>query len=331
MPRFWALCVSVTLLYAGVVHAARKKPVEAMLKRAESLVARGDPSRAIAVLRRAMQHAPENPTPVARFAALVLPDVEDTRAWTPDAALIANATTVLTAIDEVAARDDSGVGARADSLYTERIWALALAQSHTAAIDVWTARDVRFSREHAQVGRQLAALAIRRDDLSAARRVLEACIRFNAEDDSLRSDLGAVELAAGNVSAAVSLFREVALAHPNDLDAQRDLAGATLADGDALSATGLLQATDGCLQLCDCALELTRAAITARQSEVAVGAAGDALRVCIASDPEPALWLATAEQLAGHIPQAHTAYRLALQRDPQSPRAHEGLRALGSN
>jgi len=325
------LCVALSLLSVSAVHAKGGRQLEALLRRATWLEEHGHHARAVSELRRAMISAPENPAPVARFAALALPGVNDPRAREPNPEVQADAETVLRAIEEVAARDDTGVGQRADSLYAERIWALALARSQAVAIELWLGRDVRISREHAAIGRQLAALAIHRDDLPTARSVLAACVRVDAEDQSLRSDLAAVELADGNAAAAVVLFRDVAMAHPDDVDAQRDLAGALLAAGDAWSAMELLRTTRACIQLCDCALELTRAAFTARQPNVAVEAAGWSLRGCPMTDPEPALWLGAAEQLAGHTPQASTAFRLALRRDPQSPRALEGLRTLSPN
>lgn len=324
-------CAALTLSFLSSTAAAGSGRVEVLLQRAQWLVEHGQSQRAVGLLRRAMQAAPESPTPVARFAELVLPDVSDARAWTPDAGLIAEANTVLDAIEHVAQRDDTGVGDRAESLYAQRIWALALAQSHTVAIEAWLGREVRLSRDHAELGRKLAALAIRRGDLEAARRALVACVGFNGEDSSLRSDLAAVELARGNGREALVLFRDVAVAQPGDLNAQRDLAGALLTEGDAITAMGLLRATAGCNALCDCALELTRAALAAQDADVAVEAAGHALRACTIDDPEPALWLATAEHLAGHTSQAMTAYRLALQRDPHSQRAQEALRALGAN
>lgn len=327
----WTLAVvcalGVALMCVQPV-AAKSARLEVMLTRAQWLADRGQVDRAVVLLRRAMQLSPEAPTPVKQFAALALPGPEDTRAWSPDARVIADALTVLRAIDEVASRDDTSVGERAQSLADERVWATALAQNVTAAIDLWLRRDVLMDRDHAELGRALAALAVRRDDLEAAARALENAVAFNAEDPSLRTDLAAVELARGDARTAMLLFRDVAVANPNDLNAQRDLAGALLATGDALTATGLLRATTGCQQSCDCALELTRAALVANEVATAVTSASHALRQCNDDDPEPALWLANAEQAAGHLAQAKTAYRLAAQRDPQSARAEQGLRSI---
>jgi len=312
----------------GSAQARNQASAEVLLKRAEALAADGQVLRALAMYRRAVQRAPHDPTPVARFAALALPAVDAPEAVTPTDAVRADAEFVLVATEQVAQRDDSGVGDRAARLEDVRLWALVFARSLTEAIEQWRAREVLLSHSHAQLGRRLAALSIRRGDLATAQALLRECVRLDPEDPTVRSDLAAVALARGNTSEALLLFREVAMANPGNLDAQRDLAGAYLSHGDAMTAVSVLAANSRCSQECDCALELARAAITARRYEVAIRAAGQALQRCDASDPEPLLWLALSEQGAGRQPQARAAYRLALRRDPSSPRALSGLQGL---
>lgn len=331
-PPVWLLVLllaSAIPVYGNAqAQTPRQASAEVLLKRADALAADGQMARALAMYRRAVQRAPHDPTPVARFAALALPAVDAPEAVTPTDTVRADAEFVLVAIELVAQRDDSGVGDRAARLEGVRLWALVFARSLTEAIEQWRRREVLLSHDHAQLGRQLAALSIRREDLATAQALLRECVRLDPEDPTVRSDLAAVALARGNTSEALLLFREVAMANPGNLDAQRDLAGAYLSHGDALTAVSVLAANSRCSQECDCALELARAAITAKRHEVAILAAGQALQRCDASDPEPLLWLALSEQRAGRLPQARTAYRLALRRDPISPRALSGLQGL---
>lgn len=310
------------------VHAQHRASAEGLLKRAEKLAAAGQITRALLLYRQAVQRAPHDPTAVARFAALALPDLDAPQALTPTETTRADAEFVLAAIEQVAQRDDSGVGDRAAQLEDVRLWALVFARSLTEAIEQWRAREVLLSHDHAKLGRRLAALSIRRDDLPAAQALLRECVRLDPEDPTVRSDLAAVALARGNTSEALLLFREVAMANPGNLDAQRDLAGAYLSHGDAMTAVSVLSTYSSCSEDCDCAMELARAAVTAKRFEVAIRAAGDALRRCDSRDPEPLLWLALSEQGAGRLTQARTAYRLALRRDPGSPRAQSGLQGL---
>ncbi len=318
---------------ASPLHAQtpRTRSNGVLLARAEWLLAHQRPAHAVAMLRRAIEREPRDPTAIQKLAQLVLPAFDDPRAITPDEALQRDAQFVIEAINRLAERDDSGVGDRADRLFAEHVTALVFARSLQDAVTLWSARDVRLDRTHADLGRRLAALAVARNQLPLAQRILELCLRSNAEDATLRSDLAAVALAQGRIREAVVLFREVAVAQPESLDAQRDLAGALLAEGDALTAMGLLHAARACTAVCDCALELIRTAIAARQHAIAIEAAGDALRRCDAGDPEPLLWLAFSEQQAGHPLQAKAAYRAALRRDPQSARAQAGLAGLGAN
>lgn len=322
----WVLWLALSI--PAYAQTPRRASAEVLLKRADALAAGGQVTRALAMYRRAVQRAPHDPTPVTRYAALALPAVDAPEAVTPTDTVRADAEFVLAAIERVAELDDSGVGDRAARLEDVRLWALVFARSLTDAVEQWRAREVRLSHDHALLGRRLAALSIRRDDLPTAQALLRECVRLDPEDAGVRSDLAAVALARGNTSEALLLFREVAMANPADLDAQRDLAGAYLSHGDATTAVAVLNTNAGCSQDCDCALELARAAITAKHFDVAIRSAGEALQRCNARDPEPLLWLALSEQRAGRLTQARTAYRLALRRDPSSPRALNGLQGL---
>lgn len=177
--------------------------------------------------------------------------------------------------------------------------------------------------------RRLAALAVHRGDLAAAERALVLARQVMPQDPEISAELGALRLARGRAHAALAPLREVLKRDQANLGARRDLAGALLASGRPAEALELLMAAgEACSQHTACLLDTARVALEGQRLEVAAEAALLALQQGPQGDPEPALLLAESRARQGRKDDAERAYREALRRRPNHPRARQGLSAL---
>jgi len=325
----------VAILSSRTVVAAQPAPpavspgsddrvLERMLARADLEFGRRRQRQALVLLRRAVVRAPTDARAPLRLAELLLPAELPER---PDAALLARAAEVRTAVE--AAANAPGVELTTQRrLQRHAAWARAVGGDRAGAVDLLATRCGRLDEDAAQLLRKLAAESARATLLADAESALTHATRCAATLIAPLAELGAVQLARGRTTQAIDTFREVVRRLPGDADALRDLAGALLADGQSRDALALYGAvTSLCPTQSRCQLDLARAALEAREPARSVSAAREALRLD-ARDPAPALVLAAAQLALNRRVEAAEAYRDALRRHPGDLRATEGLRAL---
>jgi Flp pilus assembly protein TadD len=299
--------------------------VERLLAAAERQVTAGRPGRALPLLRRAQRIDPGDARAAIRIAEIAL---ETLPATDPRAARDA-----LAALDAYLATPlrDPGEQPMRQRAQAARRSAIALGGEHGAAIDAALAAAGSQDERAAHELRGLATIAVQRGDLQRAQAALEGARRAMPQDPEVLADLAAVLVARGRAQEAVAVFEAVVARRPGDLDAIRDLAGARLAAGDARRAIALLDTVVVRLpDRADVRLDLARARLEAGDPEGAASAARESLERATSDDPEAALVLGQALVACGRRDEARSAYREALRRRPDSPRAREALRALES-
>lgn len=310
-----------------VVAQGQSDAIARLLAQADTLAERGRSRQAWRQLRRASRRAgAEDGRPAIALGELLPSEPRDPEAPWPDRAI--EARDALEAFLEAAPNaEDAPQAARL------RSWATALAGDHQAAIERAAGAIGLQDRESSALLRRLATLAVRRDDLHAARRALLAAHRAWPQGSDILSELGAVELALGRPGDAVERFGRILGRDPTDLDARRDLAGALVAAGRPEAAVELLSsATSAHPGEVDLWLELAWAAIEARAPETAERAAHRAIDALSADDGRGHTALGTALAARGQTEAAAAAFDEALRRDPDDLRARQGrdtLRAAG--
>lgn len=317
----WAALLG-PLLTPGVADAQEAR-VERWLAGAERAMERGRSSEALRLWRRAARRAPEDGRAVVRMASALpqgAPAVVNVEGALRARAL--EAQRLLDAHLEVAEGE-------AREARRARAWVEAVLGDHPGAIEAATGMAGLQDAESASLLRNLATLAVLRDDLPSAERALLAARRASPQDGEIHSELGALALARGAPERAVEHFGRALGRAPGDLDARRDLAGALLAAGRADEALGLLtRAIAAHPEAPALRLELARAALEAGQPDVAERAARQAVALLPTTDPRAHSLLGEAFAARDRPDLARAAFEEALRRAPRDLRARMGLDAL---
>ncbi|MCS6797898.1 MAG: tetratricopeptide repeat protein [Myxococcota bacterium] len=320
-----------TMCEAGQAFAQRdRRRLERLLATAERLATRGHRDEAVRWLERAAAADPADARAPMRLASLLLGPEETEIDPRPAGETVARARALAERLGTtITASSESTSSEASRALVRARARALAVAAALEEAIALVTRGAHRLDEADWRLLRRLAVVAIRRDELGAAERALEAARTSGDVSVETARDLAAVRLAQGRAGDALALLRELAARLPDDVELARDLAGAALAAGQAREAHARFAALAAAEpDDPDAWLDAARAALEAERPASAEAHARRALSVAAPHDPEPALLLGTALRLLGRRAEAVAAYRDALARDPTSARARQALEAL---
>jgi Flp pilus assembly protein TadD len=319
----------------GVSAAQPRDRTERVLARAEALIARDRARAAERLLTRALNRSPTDPRLACRLASLWIPaSAEEASSITPQ-----QRARVIAAIEALRRADHRPTGAptptpeaaaQACELARLERWGEAIVGDHRASIDELAERTDRLDPAAAQMLAELAALAVRRDDLASAEVAVLAARRAAPADPILIRELALVQLARGRATDAVALLRGWLTHDPHDRESRRHLGGALLQagrPGEAMHAFAMLAADapdDASLQLA-----LATAALEAGQAARAERAARRAAELDPA-DADATLVHAATLLALDRREEAERAYRETLRRRPNDPRARAALESLAN-
>ncbi len=312
------------LASTAAAQEPRPDAISALLARAEAASARGRDAQAWALWARAARRAPPEDGRVALALGAALP----TEPVEASPAVRERAVRARDALDDFLehAAPEHPAARRAAHL---RGWAAALAGDHGSAIERVGGAIGLQDRESATWLGRLAALAVRRGDLEAARRALVAAHRAWPQDDEGLRDLGAIELALGRPGEAVERYARIVGRRPEDLAARRDLAGALVAAGRAEEAMAILaRAAELHPEDADLWIECAHAALEAGAPDRAERAARAAIERLASDDGRGHAALGAALAALGRREAAAAAFDEALRRDPSDVRARQGRDTL---
>jgi tetratricopeptide (TPR) repeat protein len=206
--------------------------------------------------------------------------------------------------------------------------AQALLSRHAEAVAQLALAVQRQDAESADCARQVAALAIRDDQLAHASDALELASEALPQDAAIRAELARLWLARGRTDRALPLLAERFTLATGELAARRDLAYALAADGRPDEALSLLApAREACQQDAGCALTAARVALESERLDEALRY----LEARLAAEPRDldALFaLADVHTRSHQREQARAAYTRILALRPESVRAQQALQAL---
>jgi tetratricopeptide (TPR) repeat protein len=319
----------LSTLPVGLAVAQPGRSVDAWIARADALAAAGRRRPALALLRRAVARDPADPRAPLRLATLLLP-AEPAAAAAPGSAERETAVEVSAMLAHTLAAAPDGEATA--ELRLAQAWADAVAGDHRDGIEGAGAAAGLLDTHAAALLRRLAALAVHRHDLVAADRALELARRADAADVSLLADHATVRLARGLPAGAAAILRDALERRPGDVDLRRALGAALLAAGDETGAITVLSrlARERPDDL-RAQLELAQASLEIGDPVRAERAARQALPRSEASDARASVLLGLALAAQQRTAEARQAFQDALRRDPDDPRAREGLAALSGS
>ncbi|MET0286054.1 MAG: tetratricopeptide repeat protein [Polyangiales bacterium] len=203
----------------------------------------------------------------------------------------------------------------------------ALLSRHTQSVAKLALSVQRQDVESADCARQIAALAIRDEQLALATDALVLASEALPQDAAIRGELARLWLARGRTDRALPLLAE-RFTLTTELAARRELAYALAADGRAEEALSLLApAREACQQDAGCALTAARNALEGERLDEALRY----LEARLASEPRDldALFaLGDVHTRGRRLEQAREVYRRILAVRPESVRAQQALQAL---
>jgi tetratricopeptide (TPR) repeat protein len=334
MRRVLALAVFLCATSLGTRAAradARERRVHVLqdlVAASDRQLAAGQRKRAERQLQSAVARYPGESVLLARYAALRLPLAA---AQAPSAQAAAE---LLRLVERASAISSAQLVSQEPESDRQLLLHVALAQAVLGrgedALATVMAAGRLLDPQTAACLRQVAALAVRAEQLDLAERALAAARQYVPQDRALAHELGLVLLARGKGQAAGRVLAERLAVDDNDLSARADLSFAIASEGRPGEALAMLTTTRAaCSQERSCALLAARLALEAGRPEEASGFAAPLAQT---GDLEALFVAADAATRAGKRDQARAHYEQVLRQKPDSVRAKLGLEQLaGSN
>lgn len=327
------LCALPARADAAVPLERRAQHVRQALLSAEREISAGKPALAQRRLRSAVARFPGEAVLLARYAALLLPLTQSDRPQTPTAttqaatellAQVARARTVPGHL--IATRDTESE--RLVGLYVAYAEALLgqLDEALSQVVEVGQLQDA----STVLVLRQIAAFAVRADQLPVAEQALALARQYVPQDLPLSGELGHVLLAEGREELSLAVLAERFSLTPDALVARSDLAYALATLGRPGEGLSLLNdARAACAGERACALLAGRLALESGRPAEALAFVA---QWSAASDLDALFLAADAQERAGQLTAARATYERLLRLRPESARAKQALQQLsGSN
>ena len=327
------LCTLGARADPALPNARRAQQVQAAVLSAARELAAGKSAAAERRLRNAVARFPGEAILLARYAALLLPLAPSAQPQTPSAAVRA-AIELLAQVER--ARTVPGTQIATRDAESERLIGLHVAyaeallgqleQALSQVIEVGQLQDA----STVLVLRQIAAAAVRSDQLSVAEQALALARQYVPQDLPLSSDLGHVLLAEGRDELALAVLAERFAVTPDVLSVRGDLAYALSTLGRSGEGLSLLNdERTACMRERACALLAGRIALESGRPDQALAFVAPWTAT---SDLEALFLAADAQERAGQRATARATYEQLLRLRPDSVRAKQALEQLsGSN